>query len=159
MLKGSDFDGFDKRKLPAPGFHVEIVMIEPDNSQPTKSKSDSTQQQSQSSSSADSSKLKSNEKDDDVFSDSDGEEEGNSQSYSTNEKTASSMHTTSKPHQINEPPKRDDPSANRSVTSSSSSGHYNPIPNNSLAVSDIKAIAADASVFSFGDEEEDYESD
>ncbi|KAG7633881.1 Tensin phosphatase C2 domain [Arabidopsis suecica] len=162
MLKGSDFDGFDKRKLPAPGFHVEIVMIEPDNSQPTKSKSDSTQQQSQSSSSADSSKLKSNEKDDDVFSDSDGEEEGNSKpikSYSTNEKTASSMHTTSKPHQINEPPKRDDPSANRSVTSSSSSGHYNPVPNDSLAVSDIKAIAADASVFSFGDEEEDYESD
>lgn len=137
-------------------------MIEPDNSQPTKSKSDSTQQQSQSSSTADSSKLKSNEKDDDVFSDSDGEEEGNSkpiESYSTTEKTSDSMHATSKPHQINEPTKRDDPSANRNVTSSLSSGHYNPVPNDSLAVSDIKAIAADASVFSFGDEEEDYESD
>ncbi|XP_010515377.1 PREDICTED: phosphatidylinositol 3,4,5-trisphosphate 3-phosphatase and protein-tyrosine-phosphatase PTEN2B-like [Camelina sativa] len=163
MLKGSDFDGFDKRKLPAPGFHVEIVMIESDNSQPTKSRSDSTQQQSQSSSSADSSQLKSSQnKDDDVFSDSDGEDNGNSKPIETNsttEKTSGSMHTTSKPHQINELPKTDDPSANRSITSSSSSDLHNPLPNHSLAVSDIKAIAADASVFSFGDEEEDYESD
>ncbi|EOA23632.1 hypothetical protein CARUB_v10016830mg [Capsella rubella] len=165
MLKGSDFDGFEKRKLPAPGFHVEIVMIESDNSQPTKSKSDSTQKQSQSSSSAGSSKLKSNQnEDDDVFSDSDGEEDRHSKPIETNsktEKTVDSMHTTSKPHQINEPPKIDvhDSSANRSLTSSSSSGLHNPVPNHSLAVSDIKAIAADASVFSFGDEEEDYESD
>ncbi|ESQ45509.1 hypothetical protein EUTSA_v10010193mg [Eutrema salsugineum] len=167
MLKGIDFDGFEKRKLPAPGFHVEIVMIESDNSQPTKPKSDSSysaEQQPQSSSGADSGKtgkFKQN-KDDDVFSDSDGEEEGNSkhiESNSTTEKTVGSMHTTSKPHQINEPQKTDDNSANRSVTSSSSSGLYNPVPNESLAVSNIKAIAADASVFSFGDEEEDYESD
>lgn len=141
-------------------------MIESDNSQPTKLKSDSsysTQQQPHSSSGADSSKIKSKQnKDDDVFSDSDAEEEGNSkpiESNSTTAKTAGSLHTTSKPHQINEPPKTDDHSANRSFTSSSSSGLYNPVPNDSLAVSDIKAIAADASVFSFGDEEEDYESD
>ncbi|VVB05118.1 unnamed protein product [Arabis nemorensis] len=166
MLKGIDFDGFEKRKLPAPGFHVEIVMIESDNSQPTNPNFDSsyaTQQQSQSSSGADSGKIKSKQnKDDDVFSDSDAEEEGNSkhiESNSTNAKTAGSLHTTSKPHQINEHPKTDDHSANKSVTSSSSLGLYNPVPNDSLAVNDIKAIAADASVFSFGDEEEDYESD
>lgn len=141
-------------------------MIESNNSQPTNPKSDSsysTQQQSQSSSGADSGKIKSKQnKDDDVFSDSDAEEEGNSkhiESNSTTAKTAGSLHTNSKPHQINEHPEADDHSANKSVTSSSSSGLYNPVPNDSLAVNDIKAIAADASVFSFGDEEEDYESD
>ncbi|CAH8385260.1 unnamed protein product [Eruca vesicaria subsp. sativa] len=149
MLKGIDFDGFEKRKLPAPGFHVEIVMIESDNS---------TQQQPQSSSGADSGKTKSKQnRDDDVFSDSDGEEEGNSkagESSSTTKKTAGSM------HQMNEPPETDEQSASRSVTSSSSSGPYNnAVQDDSLAVSNIKAIAADASVFSFGDEEEDYESD
>ncbi|CAH2064534.1 unnamed protein product [Thlaspi arvense] len=159
MLKGIDFDGFEKRKLPAPGFHVEIVMIE------SKSGSSySTEQRPQSSSGTDSGKIKSKQnRDDDVFSDSDGEEEeGNSkhiESNSTTEKTVGSMHTTSKPHQVNEPPKADDHSANRSVTSSSSSGVYNQVPSESLAVSNIKAIAADASVFSFGDEEDDYESD
>ncbi|KAJ4900262.1 PTEN 3 [Raphanus sativus] len=152
MLKGIDFDGFEKRRLPAPGFHVEIVMAE------------STQQQPQSSSGADSGKIKSKQnRDDDVFSDSDGEEEGNSKtvdSSSTNDKTAGSVHQTSRDHQINEPPRTDDHSADRSVTSSSSSGLYNnPVQDDSLAVSNIKAIAADASVFSFGDEEEDYESD
>ncbi|KAL0738355.1 hypothetical protein Bca4012_014565 [Brassica carinata] len=156
MLKGIDFDGFEKRKLPAPGFHVEIVMAESDNS---------TQQQPQSSSGADSGIIKSKQnRDDDVFSDSDGDEEGNSktvESSSTNDKTAGSIHQTGRDHQINEPPKTDDHSANRSVTSSSSSGLYNnnPVQDDSLAVSNIKAIAADASVFSFGDEEEDYESD
>ena len=145
-----------QRKLPAPGFHVEIVMAESDNS---------TQQQPQSSSGADSGKIKSKQsRDDDVFSDSDGEEEGNSKavdSSSTKDKTAGSMHQTSRDHQITEPPKTDDNSANRSITSSSSSGLYNnnPVQDDSLAVSNIKAIAADASVFSFGDEEEDYESD
>ncbi|CAF2018497.1 hypothetical protein Bca4012_079564 [Brassica carinata] len=153
MLKGIDFDGFEKRKLPAPGFHVEIVMAESDSS---------TQQRPQSSSGADSGKIKSKQsRDDDVFSDSDGEEEGNSkhtESNSTIEKTAGSVHQTSRDHQINEPPKTDDHSANKS---SSSSGLYNnnPVQDDSLAVSNIKAIAADASVFSFGDEEEDYESD
>lgn len=125
----------------------------------------STQQQPQSSSGADSGKIKSKQsRDDDVFSDSDGEEEGNSkavESSSTKDKTAGSMHQTSRDHQITEPPKTDVNSANRSVTSSSSSGLYNnnPVQDDSLAVSNIKAIAADASVFSFGDEEEDYESD
>ncbi|KAJ0248844.1 Phosphatidylinositol 3,4,5-trisphosphate 3-phosphatase and protein-tyrosine-phosphatase PTEN2B [Hirschfeldia incana] len=157
MLKGIDFDGFEKRKLPAPGFHVEIVMAESDNS---------TQQQPQGSSGADSGKIKSKQnRDDDVFSDSDGEEEVNSkavESSSTNDKTAGSMHQASRDHQINVPPKtNDDQSANRSVTSPSSSSLYNnnPVQDDSIAVSNIKAIAADASVFSFGDEEEDYESD
>uniref|UniRef100_A0A1J3IGQ2 Phosphatidylinositol 3,4,5-trisphosphate 3-phosphatase and dual-specificity protein phosphatase PTEN n=1 Tax=Noccaea caerulescens TaxID=107243 RepID=A0A1J3IGQ2_NOCCA len=154
MLKGVDFDGFEKRKLPAPGFHVEIVMIESENSQPTKPKSDSshsTKQQPQSSASTDSGKIKSEQSrdDDDVFSDSDGE--GNSKGVEPN--------STSKTRQINEPPKIDDHSANISVTSSSSSRLSNPVSSDSLAVSDFKAIAADASVFSFGDEEEDYESD
>ncbi|KAF8088912.1 hypothetical protein N665_0527s0030 [Sinapis alba] len=154
MLKGIDFDGFEKRKLPAPGFHVEIVMVESDNS---------TQQQPRSSSGGDSGKIKSKQnRDDDVFSDSDGDEEGNSkavESSSTNDKTAGSMQQTSRDNES--PPKTDDHSANRSVTSSSSSGLYNnPVQDDdSLAVSNIKAIAADASVFSFGDEEEDYESD
>lgn len=143
-----------QRKLPAPGFHVEIVMIESDDSQPTKPKSDSshsTVQQPQSSSGTDSGTIKSEQSrdDDDVFSDSDGE--GNSKGVES--------HSTSKIHQINESPKIDDHSADRSVTNSSSSGLSNEVLNDSLAVSDFKAIAADASVFSFGDEEEDYESD
>ncbi|CAN8278558.1 unnamed protein product [Cochlearia groenlandica] len=162
MLEGGDFDGFEKRKLPAPGFHVEIVMIESDGSQQTKPTCDSsysTQQQPQSCSETGSSKIKSKQdKDDDVFSDSDGEkekEERNSKPLETNS-------TTSKPHEINEPPKTDDHSTNRSVTDSSSSSLYSSVPKDSLGVSDIKAIAADASVFSFGDEEEeeeDYESE
>ncbi|KAI3910342.1 hypothetical protein MKW92_026310 [Papaver armeniacum] len=40
VLKTSDLDGFDKRKLPSPGFQVEIVMIDYDGTIPTKSKTE-----------------------------------------------------------------------------------------------------------------------
>nr|CAD1824291.1 unnamed protein product [Ananas comosus var. bracteatus] len=36
ILSASDLDGFDKRKLPSPGFQVEVVLVDYDGSQPSR---------------------------------------------------------------------------------------------------------------------------
>ncbi|KAL7256110.1 hypothetical protein ACSBR1_010108 [Camellia fascicularis] len=88
-----DLDGFDKRKIPSPGFQLEIVMIDYDGSIPIKKKaeqlskgSDGRVGNSPSSSDAvattpdQSNVSESQDNDDDVFSDSDGEETMSSKS-------------------------------------------------------------------------------
>ncbi|KAJ9177298.1 hypothetical protein P3X46_012532 [Hevea brasiliensis] len=187
-LNASDLDGFDKRKLPSPGFQVEVVMIDYDGTLPTSSKGDSATKGSDGTTSTgytlkssggletNSNRKKVAENEDDVFSDSEGEETsspksrqatgpgvGSTQSSHTSsistEQMRSLTHGTEQmllgsrePSLINA---SDRPTTDRIEKPASGL----EVPSlDSVGVNEIKAIAADASVFSFGDEE-DYESD
>lgn len=164
-LSGSDLDGFDKRKIPSPGFQVEIVMIDYDGSVPPgkqhengTTQSDGSEINSLSSSgktavSSNESKSLRKEDEDDIFSDSEGEETNtrktrqawvNRESGKTNQMTD---HTkgTQQMTVVKEP-------AIEGATNNTKSDVAGRL--DSEGVSDIKAIAADASVFSFGDEED-----
>ncbi|KAL3525662.1 hypothetical protein ACH5RR_014034 [Cinchona calisaya] len=184
LLDASDLDGFDKRKLPSPGFQVEIVMVNYDKL-PSKFKTDTAkgsdgQGGSQLSSSdrndvnpAQVEVTKKRDKDDDVFSDSDGEDSvptrrsaGNTssaaggtaaplESGSKENQMASFTHQT---EQLSLGSKESTNSQNDTSKETKFDGveRAGSIPN--LGSGDIKAIAADASVFSFGDDE-DYESE
>ncbi|KAF5738227.1 Phosphatidylinositol-3 4 5-trisphosphate 3-phosphatase [Tripterygium wilfordii] len=174
-LDGSDLDGFEKRNLPSPGFQVEVVMIDYDGIRPTTSKADSVGKVSDSRSSyapvqsggiganSNQNKVPVQEDNDDVFSDSDGEQSGASKGRKPQ---AASEVIAGQPHHV--PNARDGKleslthgteqlSLGREASSKPASGLEIPSMG-SVGASDIKAIAADASVFSFGDEE-DYESD
>ncbi|MFQ6667477.1 hypothetical protein Gotur_033484 [Gossypium turneri] len=143
ILSTGDLDGFDKRKLPSPGFQVEIVLVDYSGTAPTKSQSETpTNKQDESSGTSEST---------------DG---ATSKSKTTNsDQVASLVKSTEKvsigstdtqhTHAINEPRKdtvqqaADAADARVSISSSESQ---------------FKAMAADASVFSFGDEE-DFDSE
>ncbi|WCJ31264.1 Phosphatidylinositol 3 4 5-trisphosphate 3-phosphatase and protein-tyrosine-phosphatase PTEN2A [Euphorbia peplus] len=180
-LGASDLDGFDKRKLPSPGFQVEVVMIDYDGTSSTKSTSNSSRKKSADTSkrsdydskssgevTGNSNPKKPPENEDDVFSDSDGEEsnasksrqttapgDGSVQSGDSSDKMRSLTHGTEQMSVNSREPSKEQTT---SVIQKPTSGHE--ISNmDSVGASNIKAIAADASVFSFGDEEEDYESD
>ncbi|KAL2522588.1 PTEN 2 [Forsythia ovata] len=185
ILDGDDLDSFDKRKLPSPGFQVEIVMIDYDGTIPSKIKADrdtkgaadgrsrnaptsSNENKANSEQSNASGKQKNQ---DDVFSDSEGEESFSSRS--TMGHTSSAAKTATNPDSGNSVERM---SAMTNQTEKLSLGNNEPtnsqsdasnevkidgverttIPN--LDSNDIKAIAADASVFGFGDDE-DYESE
>ncbi|KAL2522715.1 PTEN 2 [Forsythia ovata] len=185
ILDGDDLDSFDKRKLPSPGFQVEIVMIDYDGTIPSKIKADrdtkgaadgrsrnaptsSNENKANSEQSNASGKQKNQ---DDVFSDSEGEESFSSRS--TMGHTSSAAKTATNPDSGNSVERM---SAMTNQTEQLSLGNKEPtnsqsdasnevkidgverttIPN--LDSNDIKAIAADASVFGFGDDE-DYESE
>lgn len=184
-LNGSDLDGFDKRKLPSPGFQVEVVMIDYDGTSP-RSKPDSASKGSdttslgyspkQSGVGANSNQRKVSEKEDDVFSDSEGEENdalksghatasgvGSTQSSHTSmvttEQVRSLTHGTEQMSVGNREPSHTNASREASTDGIQKAATGLEIPNlDSVGVSDIKAMAADASVFTFGDEE-DYESE
>ncbi|GLU20069.1 hypothetical protein SLE2022_362840 [Rubroshorea leprosula] len=174
ILSSSDLDGFDKRKLPSPGFLAEIVMIDYDGTQPTKPKTVSANKEtnSNSGSAQRGNAANSNQsKDDDVFSDSDGEEKsGASKSRQTqvaagvgaavprpaNEQIGNLSHETSKLTLKSEEATSNSASRQPNTNAAAKPAPAIEIPN--LEATDIKAIAADASVFSFGDDEE-FESD
>ena len=204
ILDGSELDGFDKvndidhhqmacfniiiysfslksvgcfwqRKLPSPGFQVEIVMIDYDGNLPARSKSDSSgntsdgnagsivrveankkQQSSQS------------EDNDDVFSDSDGEEKGGDrkpvrESNATPEQVGNLAQATEQ-MVLGSTRHSQDNSVSQEATSDRTKKPDTSNENEALAkldstgASDIKAMAADASVFTFGDDE-DFESE
>ncbi|KAL0332194.1 UNVERIFIED_CONTAM: Phosphatidylinositol 3,4,5-trisphosphate 3-phosphatase and protein-tyrosine-phosphatase PTEN2A [Sesamum calycinum] len=181
ILEGSDLDGFDNRKLPSPGFQVEIVMIDYDGTVPPKTKTDrnknigdgklrdapSSSENKANSQQSNTSRKQNDE--DDVFSDSEGEEPA---SRSTVDQTLSAAGTarhsesgTKDEHIPTISDQTEQLSLGRESTSSQSRNSHEmkidvverapSIPN--LDTTDIKAIAADASVFSFADDE-DYES-
>ncbi|KAL2241647.1 UNVERIFIED_CONTAM: Phosphatidylinositol 3,4,5-trisphosphate 3-phosphatase and protein-tyrosine-phosphatase PTEN2A [Sesamum indicum] len=181
ILEGSDLDGFDNRKLPSPGFQVEIVMIDYDGTIPPKMKTDrnknngdgksrdapSSSENKANSQQSNTSRKQNNE--DDVFSDSEGEEPA---SRSTMNQTLSAAGTarhsesgTKDEHIPTISHQTEQLSLGRESTSSQSRNSREmkinvverapTIPD--LDTTDIKAIAADASVFSFADDE-DYES-
>ncbi|KAL6339261.1 hypothetical protein AAG906_024412 [Vitis piasezkii] len=176
ILSTYDLDGFEKRKLPSPGFQVEVVMIDYDGTIQTRFKSDSSRNGSDGNSgyvpapsggvaaTSNQSKVSESQDNDDVFSDSEGEETESStrkqaqatsgtghgapgpKSGSTVEQIAGIKHGTEHLSLVSEQPSQINPSKE-------------PKSDGALQeVSDFKAIAADASVFSFGDEE-DYESE
>uniref|UniRef100_A0A2P2L9R2 Phosphatidylinositol 3 4 5-trisphosphate 3-phosphatase and protein-tyrosine-phosphatase PTEN2A isoform X2 n=2 Tax=Rhizophora mucronata TaxID=61149 RepID=A0A2P2L9R2_RHIMU len=178
ILDASDLDGFDKRKLPSPGFQVEVVMIDYDGTTiPMRSKDDSTNKGSDSPTNtgyapipgggtAGNSNQSKVQNEDDVFSDSDGEESGASKNMQpqfasgvrpaqpshTSNSTAEQMRTlTHGTEQLSlHAQEHQHVNTNKEPTTDG-------VPSGS-GVSDIKAIAADASVFTFGDDD-DYESE
>ncbi|XP_071702243.1 phosphatidylinositol 3,4,5-trisphosphate 3-phosphatase and protein-tyrosine-phosphatase PTEN2A-like [Rutidosis leptorrhynchoides] len=180
ILNGSDFDDFDKRRLPIPGFKVEIVMIDYDGTISQKYKATDKPSLSSNDSSpsykdpADSNQSKSSTKDqekDDVFSDSDDEDKAVSNKRSSRNVTSGSGTAPSAAPRksgkieaevtsLRENTKQ--LSLNSSQQSTSNTEVVNDVRNGEIERSipnlnsgDIKAIAADASVFSFGDDEDD----
>ncbi|KAL3526813.1 hypothetical protein ACH5RR_011469 [Cinchona calisaya] len=180
LLDASDLDGFDKRKLPSPGFQVEIVMIDSDGTLPSKFKADQRAKESDGRvGSHPSSNERSNtnparvevtakiDNNDDVFSDSDGKESVPSRSRTGNKASApiesgtkankivSLNHQTEQLSLGSKVPTHYQTNTSKEMNSNGVE-RTGAIPN--LGSGDIKAIAADASVFSFGDDE-DYESE
>ncbi|XVF59362.1 hypothetical protein PTKIN_Ptkin07bG0269600 [Pterospermum kingtungense] len=178
ILEASDLDGFDKRNVPYPGFKIELVMIDCDGTPVTNSEANCTNKGAEGKSCCakggitgdpKQSKTSRNKDSDDVFSDSDGdgEESVSSRSRQTRAGAGVRPEASSYPsnpehgtHQLSV--KNQTPSSNNAYQDASINGVGKPsngleIPSITSA-SDIKAIAADASVFSFGDEE-DYESE
>ncbi|OVA02070.1 Phosphatase tensin type [Macleaya cordata] len=186
ILSTSDLDGFDKRKLPSPGFQVEVVMIDYDGTIPTKSKTEAANKESDGSSGAGPatgdqsaptskpSKGSESQDKDDVFSDSEAEDSGSSKSRrgpgpattaTTNPKTGitpevMAVVTRRIEHvslRSDGPTQNPGSESKRDGDGVASSGLEVP-KLDSIEASDFKAIAADASVFTFGDDE-DYESE
>ncbi|KAL7101430.1 hypothetical protein ACP275_08G053100 [Erythranthe tilingii] len=182
ILDASDLDDFDntfygdqslQRKLPSPGFQVEMVMIDYDGTTIPKTKTDhntkgeegKSSNESKANSEQSNASRKQN-KDDDVFSDSEGEEE----STTSRSKQGNTISTESRSdaggisaisHQteklsLGRESTSSEPRTSHEVKIDGAERATAKIPN--LDSADIKAIAADASVFSFGDDE-DYESD
>lgn len=192
-LNPTDLDDFDKRKLPSPGFQVEVVLVDYDGSQlpkpkptagPADNKSDtnssgSTVAKENNAAPAESNKGTGSNDKDEVFSDSEGED---GSSKGRKEKTTSggqSNTNASKPSETSTvqeasaaasrlekvavteqgAAKAPDATSLKTEVSSKSSSTTEPPPAvDSSSMSEFKAIAADASVFSFGDED-DYESE
>ncbi|OQU88311.1 phosphatidylinositol 3,4,5-trisphosphate 3-phosphatase and protein-tyrosine-phosphatase PTEN2A [Sorghum bicolor] len=194
-LNPTDLDDFDKRKLPSPGFQVEVVLVDYDGSQPPKPKpatgpadnksdadsSASTVAKENNAAPAESNKGTGSNDKDEVFSDSDGED---GSSKGRKEKIASGGQNSvnaAKPSETSNVQKEVSAAASRldkvAITSeqgttkapdaslktevsskTSSLTTAPPTAADNSSMSEFKAIAADASVFSFGDEE-DYESE
>ncbi|CAI0430283.1 unnamed protein product [Linum tenue] len=187
-LTGDELDGFDKRKLPSPGFEVEIVMVDYDGTSPVTTKSDPASKGSNSatdSSSAatvhiggaaaapkSSNQKKASERndEDDVFSDSDEEEtEAASKSKQGQAAQPTSQAAKSTAEQMNNltlgtehmslaSKGTSQPSASSEPPASQKQSASVETPRLDSGASEIKAMAADASVFTFGDED-DFESD
>ncbi|XVF15502.1 hypothetical protein REPUB_Repub09cG0159400 [Reevesia pubescens] len=185
ILEASDLDGFDKRNIPYPGFKIELVMIDYDSTLDANSRANSANKGTEGNSSytkdgvtanSKQSKASGSEDNDDVFSDSDGEESGSTRIRQTQaaaaavgpavsghlsnpaaEQIGMSKHGT---HSVkNQEPSSNNASKDISINGVGKASSGLEIPStDSMSASDIKAIAADASVFSFGDDE-DYESE
>lgn len=155
-----------QRKLPSPGFQVEVVVVDYDNtSQPKpETETESTTKSVEGTSGNPPTPVasettatnlpkdsKNNEKDDEVFSDTESEAKTDtaSETNSTSGKIANLTNDTKNLSLGN----------SSSTQISPASGPKNDSPNPVAEVSDFKAMAADTSVFTFGDDDEDYESD
>ncbi|KAK2372604.1 phosphatidylinositol 3,4,5-trisphosphate 3-phosphatase and protein-tyrosine-phosphatase PTEN2A [Trifolium repens] len=180
ILDGSDLDDFDKRKIPAPGFQVEVVMVDYNGTLPTKvnpaskGSGNTSNVLSGAKPTSNSSESKVPKNGDDVFSDSDEEE-----TKGTKMREAATNYKYMEPHQVSEATTdhvgmlahatdrlslqheehTENNASEASTTDKLHSTHADPNTTNmeSVGSSEFKAIAADASVFSFGDE--DFESD
>lgn len=187
ILNTLEIDGFDKRKLPSPGFQVEVVLVDYDGTAPMSNtevainKSDGSSGTSPAPNSEGAVAAKSGEDSgsqdkDDVFSDSEAEETGSSKSRQAQKASgAGGSATTTTPssegktnsvqmasltrgteqmsvsgsHPANEP--------KTEAVAAAGAGLSHGVPNLG-EVSEFKAMAADASVFTFGDDE-DYDSE
>lgn len=193
-LNTSDIDWFDKRKLPSPGFQVEVVLVDldsiPSASPPPPHPEAATApipQAADKSPSSNASSLVSqsslppnpdqssdNREKDDVFSDNEAAEEGSGSKKGGKPEQSTSFTRDNKPAESPVPGKKTSTSSDQvdsvtqmtglisigkgsSTTPSLVSEPKNEAPGMSGS-SEFKAMAADASVFTFGDED-DFESD
>lgn len=175
IINSDDLDGFDKRKLPSPTFQVEIVMIDYDgtlpkkpNTEQEKTRPDTSSEHSSSSNSGGAVIPKTQglgkEDKDDVFSDSDGEGESSRRNQvqasvagpACNNQVSSVTQRTQQ-MAINNTEPAQNRNTNPVIDGGSKSGSRVETSTLNSTTNDFKAIAADASVFSFGDE--DYESE
>ncbi|KAG0457676.1 hypothetical protein HPP92_022833 [Vanilla planifolia] len=189
VLNTYDLDGFDKRKLPSPGFQVEVVLSDYDgfvpsrpsgpveNTVPVGDSAPSTPT-GESNMPLSSNISKDTRSKDDVFSDSEADEGGSSKSKrslsassdrseAAKADTSFKSETTNTAHGIEQAipiaegatkttaPVAPEPGSEQK--NSKSSLAFQAPELESTGASEFKAIAADASVFSFGDE--DYESE
>ncbi|TXG64243.1 hypothetical protein EZV62_011237 [Acer yangbiense] len=187
VLITNDLDGFDKRKLPSPGFQVEVVLVDYTGPVPASPGSETgtetvAKESSESSGSAPApvnqgttapKENKNSGNQDDVFSDSEAEEGGSVKSRQVGAASADggAVSTTASNSETN--PKSDQVANLTRATEQVSLGNVGSQQTNATTEpkkdaisglgaanteSEFKAMAADASVFSFGDEE-DYESE
>lgn len=178
-----------QRKLPSPGFQVEIVLVDYNGNieAAPRTESNSKKADEESSQSAPSpskeisataaapkqAKDSENQDKDDVFSDNEAEESGSSSKIRRSEgggsdtktttTTSSSADTKSKPDQVSSLTKATEQvsignSAGPAKVNASSEPKTTAPGVAASSESDFKAMAADASVFSFGDDE-DFESE
>ncbi|CAN6541896.1 unnamed protein product [Malus baccata var. baccata] len=170
ILTADDLDDFDKRKFPCPGFQVEVVMIDYDGTAlPTKDKADSSGRKPEGSSSdanassrgvagnPNQSKIFQREDGDDVFSDSDGDEPGDKTSRQPEANSRAGIAASNHPSNTRsvDSPRRTSRKPTTDGAEKSHLGHSRKL--SSSGADDIRAIAADASVFSFGDDDFDSE--
>uniref|UniRef100_A0A5B6ZKZ1 Phosphatidylinositol-3,4,5-trisphosphate 3-phosphatase n=1 Tax=Davidia involucrata TaxID=16924 RepID=A0A5B6ZKZ1_DAVIN len=170
ILNTSDLDGFDKRKIPSPGFQIEVVMIDYDGTIATRNKAGHVSKGSDGRSvntptstdgvaaTSNQSKVSGNEDNDDVFSDSDGEQNVSSKSRPAQAASGQSGTTVEQIATLTHGTKQLSLRSKEPAQANNETKIDGVVPNLDSGVSDIKAIAADASVFSFGDDE-DYESE
>lgn len=169
ILNTYDLDDFDRRKFPSPGFQVEIVMIDFDGTIPAKYQTNNTSKvpdrrlnnasatTDEVASNSSQTKVSANQDNDNVFSDSDEEEtESSRRSLSNTASRAAPAQSGNTSEQITSIENGTEQLSLGNTKPSDKVERSTPIPN--LDSGDIKAIAADASVFTFGDEE-DFESD
>ncbi|XP_057464923.1 phosphatidylinositol 3,4,5-trisphosphate 3-phosphatase and protein-tyrosine-phosphatase PTEN2A-like isoform X1 [Actinidia eriantha] len=183
-LNTGDLDGFDKRKLPSPGFQVEVVLVDYNGTVPTRPQTEPDTDKSVESSGATPTPVDENasmtnlNKDsdrnekDDVFSDSEDEETGPSKSRQskaaseaggTVDTKTSNSETTNSSHIAGLTCETEQVSLGKTSSTQTSEPRKDAIggtvsglevPNPKGEVSDFKAMAADASVFTFGDEDD-----
>ncbi|KAI3916022.1 hypothetical protein MKW98_004463 [Papaver atlanticum] len=185
ILNTSDLDGFNKRKLPSPGFLLEVVLVNCDDSiQTTPTTADDTNKGMGGSSASipanigdreatipDMSKSISSTDKDDVFSDGETEETGHANrqaQVASKESAATGLTADSKPssafeevasisHKTEQVSLRSNgsPETPAATVRRSSEDGSTSVDASTEGISDFKAIAADTSVFSFGDEDDD----
>jgi phosphatidylinositol-3,4,5-trisphosphate 3-phosphatase/dual-specificity protein phosphatase PTEN len=182
ILKTSELDGFDKRKLPSPGFMVEVVLADINATIPTNPSSETASKTPEETSAANSSpvdgsasvpgpdKETENPDKDDVFSDNEGDSTGptkttSSASSQTPEAKKSADETavlTKATEKVSISGNKGSSQPVQGVTVSKGEATEKPsgagVNASSSSESEFKVMAADASVFSFGDED-DFESD
>ncbi|KAJ4886927.1 PTEN 2 [Raphanus sativus] len=181
ILKTSELDGFDKRKLPSPGFMVEVVLADIDTTIPANPSSEPASKAQEESSAANSSpaegvtpvpepnKETENPDKDDVFSDNETESTGPTKTTpSASSQTTEAKHSADETSALARATEKVSISGNKgpsqAVQGAVSKAEATEKPTGSVVnassseSSEFKVMAADASVFSFGDED-DYESD
>lgn len=163
-----NYDCTFQRKIPAPGFKVEVVMIDYNGTLPARRKANPASKGSDgktsnalpgpkpTTSNSSESKVPRN-RDDDVFSDSDEEETRDAAQSKTAATEAKTDHVGRLADTTNQLSLQHEERTHNNASQESTHAGNNSTNMGSVGASDIKAIAADASVFSFGDE--DFESD
>lgn len=148
-----------QRKLPSPGFQLEVVLLDYDGSEPLKPTLANVRKYLKPTEKAAPRESKpapqktdesfSDKDKDKVFSDSDGEGNGSNKNKQVKDPSSSDEAPQNKISQAME---------GVSLKGPETDGKENNASGNSTSANDFKAIAADTSVFSFGDDE-DYESE